>query len=304
MAMENPTVTVWDVIRKGIWQTKGLILLVVCLFAVEVYRGNRLSAGLLIGGLITWIAFLICVGLPSVYYKKLILAADWNRWNEVLSLVDTLKAIGRMGLIKVPATELTRYRAKAFIGMGKLQEGLTEFQPCEGRPDCPSWLYKLLVAGLYTLAKEYDKAISLNLEVIAEHPDSTGWIDLSYRYARYKRNHAKAREAMAQADQFPLSKVAKPFRLRCVGVIAYLEGDYVAARQALETAIQVVEVVKWRPFKDGHLSIARAYLCCVLAKQGEASAARKNFALAKDYLIATDEEELLAECRQATGDYR
>lgn len=302
-ARDNPTVTFWDIIRKGIWQSKILIFLIVLIFAYEVYRGNMLSASLSIGGLLAWFAFLICVGLPSVYYRKLILAADWNRWNEVLSLVDTLKTIGRIGLIKVPATELTRYRAKALVGMGKLQEGLTEFKPCEGRPDCPPWLYKLFVAGFYMLAKQPDKAIALNLEVTEEHPDSTGWIDLSYRYARHKRNPAKAREAMAEADKHPMPDFAKPFRLRCLGVIAYLEEDYAAARQALEAAIHDVEAVKWRPFKDGHLSISRAYLSCVLAKQGDFSAAKKNFALAKDYLIATGENELLAECRQATGDH-
>ena len=302
-AQQNPTVTFADVIRKGVWQSKGLILLVLLIFAYQVYRGNFVSAMLLIVGLVVWLLFLICVGLPSVYYRKLILAADWSRWNEVLSLVDTLKKIGRIGLIKVPATELTRYRAKAFVGMGRFQDGLAEFQQCEGRPDCPSWLYKLFVAGLYTTAKRYDKAIEFNLEAIKENPNSTAWADLSYRYARYKRNPVKAREAMAEADKSPMTDIAKPFRLRCLGVIAYLEGDYAAAKRDLEASINLVEKVKWRPFKDGHLSIARAYLCCVLAKQGDLESAKKNFALVKDYLVATEENELLAECRQATGDY-
>lgn len=302
-ARENPTVTFWDVISKSVQQSKGLIILVLLLFAYQVYRENFVSAILLIVGLIVWLTFLIFVNLPSFYYKKLILAADWYHWNEVLSLVGTLKTMGRIGLVKVPTTELTRYRAIAFIGMGRLQDGLVEFQQCKGRPDCPSWLYKLFVADLYTFAKQYDKAVELNLKAIEEHPTSTAWADLSYRYARYKRDPSKAREAMAEADKNPMPEIAKPFRLRCLGVIGYLEGDYAAARQNLETAIQLVEKVKWRPFKDGHLSITRAYLCCLLAKQGDLQAAKRNFALAKDYLIATKEDELLTECRQVIGDY-
>lgn len=302
-AIENPTVTFWDAIRTGIWQSKGFIFLILLLFAYNVYRGNHLPAVLSTVGLIVWLLFLVCVGLPSVYYRKLILAADWHRWNEVLSLVDTLKTIGRISVVKVPATELTRNRAKAFVGMGRLQDGLAVFQQSEGKPDCPSWLFKSLVAGLYTLAKQYDKAIEFNLKAIEEHPTSTAWADLSYRYARYKRNPSKAREAMAEADKSPMPEIARPFRLRCLGVIGYLEGDYASARQNLETAIQLVEKAKGRPFKDGHLSIARAFLCCVLAKQGDLVAARKNLALAKEYLIATEENELLAECRQATGEY-
>ena len=302
-AMENPTVTFLDVIRKGVRQSKGLIFLILLLFAYQIYRENFVAAILLIVGLIVWLVFLICVGLPSVYYRKLILAVDWYRWNEVLSLVDTLKTIGHISMVKVPATELTRYRAKAFVGMDRLQDGLTEFQQCEGRPDCPSWLYKLFIAGLYTTAKQYDKAIEFNLKAIEENSNSTAWADLSYRYARYKRNPQKARNAMAEADKSPMAEIAKPFRMRCLGVIAYLEGDNDVARRELETAIQVVEKVKWRPFKDGHINIARAYLCCVLSKLGDLSAAKKNFALAKDYLVATEENELLSECRQATGEY-
>jgi hypothetical protein len=45
------------------------------------------------------------------------------------------------------------------------------------------------------------------------------------------------------------------------------------------------------------------YLCCVLAKQGDLATAKKNFELVKDHLITTEENELLAECRQATGEY-
>ena len=300
---DNPTVTFRDVLKQGAMQSKGLLFIVILLFAYEIYRGNFISAILLVVALLLWLTFLICVGLPSIYYRKLIHAADWSRWSEVLSLVETLKRIGRFGVIKVPATELTRYRAKAFVGMGRLQDGLAEYQQCEGRPDCPSWLYKLFMAGLYTTAKQHDKAIECNLKAIAENPNSTAWADLSNRYARHKRNPQKAREAMAEADKSPMTEIAKPFRVRCLGIIAYLEGDYATAKRELETAINLVEKVKWRPGKDGHLCIARAYLCCVLAKQGDLAAAKRYFALTKDYLIATEENELLAECRQATGEY-
>ncbi len=128
------------------------------------------------------------------------------------------------------------------------------------------------------------------------------WLMVFPNYS-YARNSNKAREAMAEADKSPMTEIAKPFRLRCLGVIAYLEGDYASAKRDLETAISLVDKVKWRPFKDGHLSIARAYLCCVLAKQGDAQEAKKNFRMAKNYLLATKEDELLADCRQATGEY-
>jgi hypothetical protein len=108
--------------------------------------------------------------------------------------------------------------------------------------------------------------------------------------------------AMAEAEKSPLPDLAKPFHIRCQGIIAYLEGDYAAARRELETAIELVDKAKGRPFRDGHLSVARAYLCCVLARQGDLPAAKKCFALAKKYLVATAEDELLAECRELCGE--
>jgi hypothetical protein len=36
---------------------------------------------------------------------------------------------------------------------------------------------------------------------------------------------AKAREAAAEAEKRPLADIAKPFQMRCRGVIAYLEGN-------------------------------------------------------------------------------
>ena len=248
-----------------------------------------------------FIAFILCLSTPLVYYQRLIKASDWDRWDEVLSLLDTLKIAGKFSIVKVPESELIRNRAKAIVGQGRLAEGLELYKQCEGRPDCPGWLYKLFVASLHTTAKQYDKAIEYNLASIAEKSTPTAWADLSYRYARYKRNAVKARQAMAEADKEPMAEVAKPFRIRCLGVIAYLEGDYATARTNLETAIDMVEKMPSCPYRDGHLSIARAFLCCVLAKQGDIVGAGQCFAQAKAYLIATKENDLIAECQQFVG---
>jgi tetratricopeptide (TPR) repeat protein len=298
----DPTATFWDALRKGIGQSFIVFLTLVVLAGYSGYRGDWGYSLLYLVGLLAWLAYILFVSLPSVYYRKLIKASDWSQWSKVLSLVATLQLMGRFSLVKVPASELTRNRTKALAGMGQLDEALAEYSQCQGRPDCPSWLYKLFVGSLYTTAKHYDKAIEYNLASIAAKPTSTAWLDLANRYARYKHDPMKARAAMVEAEKSPLADVAKPFHLRCLGIIAYLEGDYAAAKRDLETAIELVEKAKGRPYRDGHLSVARAYLCCVLAKQGDLADAKKNFLLAKAYLVATKEDELLAECRQSTGE--
>jgi tetratricopeptide (TPR) repeat protein len=289
-------------ILKGVNQSKVFVFLIVAFAVYQGYCGHWISASLMVIALLAWLAFLACVSLPLVYYQKLIKASDWYRWDEVLSLIETLRAVRKFSITGVPETELIRNRAKALAGKGHLSEALAEYKQCEGRPDCPGWLYKLFVASLYTTAKQYDKAIEYNLLSIQDKPTPTAWADLANRYARHKRDPRKAREAMAEADKSPMPDVAQAFRVRCRGVVAYLEGDYSAARRDLEDAIGMVEKVKNRPFRDGHLSVARAYLACVLARLGELPAAKKCFAQAKEYLVATGEDELLAECQQIVGE--
>jgi hypothetical protein len=49
------------------------------------------------------------------------------------------------------------------------------------------------------------------------------------------------------------------------------------------------------------IAIVKARLCCVYAKMGDISTARKLFAQSKDYLVATGESELLEECQSVMG---
>jgi tetratricopeptide (TPR) repeat protein len=299
---DDPTVTYWDALRKGVKRHYLVFLGLIFFLFSSGFRGEWGHFLIYVALLLAILAYILVVSLQSVYYRKLIRAADWSRWHRVLSLLATLQVIRKFKKVKLPASELTKYRARAWAGLGRLNEGLEEFKQCEGQPDCPSWLYKLYVGTLYTVAKQFDKAIECNLASIAEKPTSSAWLDLANRYARHKKDPVKARAAMAEAEKSPLADFTEPFHIRCQGIIAYLEGDYATAKCDLETSINLLEKAKGRPFRDGHLSLARAYLCCVLARQGDLPAAKKCFALAKKYLVATEEDELLAVCRELCGE--
>ena len=145
---DNPTVTFWDALRKGFGQSFIGILALIVLAGYSVYQGHWGYVVLYVAALLAWLAFILCVSLPSVYYRKLIKASDWSQWNGVLSLVGILQIIGRFSYVKVPPTKLTRNRTEHWRNPGRLDEALAEYSQCEGRPDCPTWLYKLFMASL------------------------------------------------------------------------------------------------------------------------------------------------------------
>ena len=299
---DNPTVTYWDALRKGIGRS-FIVFLALCILAIySGLRGDRGHAALYVAGSLGWLGYILFVSLPSVYYRKLIKAGDWSQWNEVLSLVATLQLIGRIQLGQSAGNGIDPESSQSWLGwVGWMRPwpNIANARAVQiARLGCINclWLRCTPPPG------SADKAIEYNLASIAAKPTSTAWADLANRYARYKSDAVKARSAMAEAEKSPLSDVAKPFCIRCQGIIAYLEGNYGAAKRDLQIAIELVEKAKGRPARTRHLSVARAYLCCVLAKQGDLAGATKCLALAKNYLVATKEDELLAQCRQLCGE--
>jgi transposase len=128
------------------------------------------------------------------------------------------------------------------------------------------------------------------------------YLDQANRLLRYKKDTVKAKEILAKIEKDTLTEIAKLGYLRCQGILDYIEGDYASARQELEGFLKIMEHKRNWPFRDGHISVAKGYLCCVLSKQGDLTAAKRSFEQAREYLIATRETELLEECKKAVGE--
>ena len=92
-----------------------------------------------------------------------------------------------------------------------------------------------------------------------------------------------------------------PHHHRIEGLLAYVEGNYETAKRELETAIQMMEKTPRVPYRDGAIAIARAYLCCTLAKLNDRSGSEKNYRAAQSYLEATEETKLIEECKMELG---
>jgi hypothetical protein len=294
--------TTLKLILRSIVHDVAFYLLMISLMVLAIFRGHKTNAivtGIIIVG---WLVFRIWKSLPQIYYAKLNKAKDWYRWTEVLQLIKSLERIQHTHSIKLPATELIRARAQALAGMGRLLEALAEFQQCEYQPEMPSWLYKAHLAEIYSIAKDYDKSLEYSWKALEEKQTPALCLDRVDRLLRYKKDTVKAKEILSKIDKDTLTEIAKPYYLRCQGILDYFEKDYASARQELGISLKMMEQARDRPFRDGRISILNGYLCCVLSKQGDFTEAKKCFAKAREYLIATGETELLDECKKAIGE--
>jgi len=289
-------------ILRSIVHDTAFYLLMISLMVLAIFRGHKANA--IVTGIITvgWLVFRIWMSLPQIYYAKLNKAKDWHRWTEVLQLVKSLERIRQFHIIKLPAKELIRARAQALAGLGRLLEALAEFRQCEYQPEVPSWLYKAHLAEIYSIAKDYDKSLEYAWEALEEKQTPVLYIDLASRLLRYKKDTVKAKEILSKVEKDTLTEIIKPGYLQCQGILDYIEGDYVSARQELEVSLKMMEQTRDRPFRDGNISLTKGYFCCVLSKQGDLTSAKRCFEQAREYLIAARETELLEECKKAVGE--
>lgn len=297
--LNQPRKTMFRRVIDTIIQDMALYGCVLAVIGFEIWRGRTEIAIGFGCAMLCWPVFRIWMTLPGYYYKKLNQAKDWHRWQEVMELVEKSESIRRTHVIKLPQSELLRARAQALAGMGNMQQALVIMQGLVGQPGMPSWLHTAHIAGLYDIAKQHDTAIEYNRKAIAEHSSPVLWADLMNRYLRYKRDPVNARAALAEVEKGTLTETARPYVIRCRGILAYFEGDDATAKKELEAALAILEPTKDKPFREGAMCVAYAYLCCVLARQGDLEGAKKFFAKAKPYLVATGEKDLLAECTQA-----
>ena len=149
-----------------------------------------------------------------------------------------------------------------------------------------------------------DQAVAWVRKALEEQKISSLYIGLANRLVRCKKDLAEeAKAALAEAEKGALiEEIQKPPVLACHGVIASLEGDDSAAKCYFLATLKILEETPHMPFRDGHINRTKARLSCALARQGYLDEAKKHFAQARKYLVATQATELLEECRQALGD--
>jgi tetratricopeptide (TPR) repeat protein len=283
------------------------VALSVC-FAWAYYRG-RVIGTISFGAVLAGLVFLHPVlhfwfGRTNKMYRKLHIARNWRRWDEVFSLLEELTRTQQATKIGIGESEHARYRALALAGKGQLNEAVREFSAAAEKAEMPKWLFYSHLASVHIVANEHEKALALHRMSIQEAPEKgIPMIDTAAFLVQRFNCPGEAKQLMQQAEATQLPEMARPHIHLVHGVIAFRERDFQRARNHLHHGLSaIIASMGNREFIfEPAILLAQGYLAVVEAKLGNKQVAARYHAAAAKYLEVIGMVELLQEYNDLTG---
>jgi tetratricopeptide (TPR) repeat protein len=231
---------------------------------------------------------------PSVRYDRLIDAACWGRWEEVLRLLPGLRG-------RIPPMELAIREGQAWAGLGNLEKGLAIVAPFRDGVQVPEWLYHSRLVELYSAAVRWNLMIPAMEQAERLAPDNaTVLLDLAVLVILIERDLPRAKALLAKAKSHAISDLLVPFAEEADGLVALEEDRPAEAHRLFSSAIRAVAPrVPSQPVFGTQVAILHAYLTIACAALGDESAARQHFAQAEPRLVARKLEPLLKRVEEA-----
>jgi hypothetical protein len=253
-------------------------------------------------GLVVYLVFPPIFALASLLfrgagnrYRRVMDAAAWGRWDDVLNQMDALKG-------KLPPEEIAFQKAKALAGLGRLDEALHLTAPFkDGR--IPIGTYFSRLAGVYSTAKLRNESKAAMEKALESAPDNATYlVDLAESEVWLRHNPKLARELLARARKHAMSDLLLPFAQCAEGLIELEEGRAHDARQLLESALQKLKAFRHSsPLMEARLDRLHVPLALACSAEGDMEAARRHYELAKPRLVALKLTDDLARCEKALG---
>lgn len=253
--------------------------------------------GLLLGGLAVPIllALVSPIFSPARTYNRLVEAASWARWEEVLQLLP-----GLVG--KIPAHEAAVRQAQALAGLGRLNEALRVITPFADGSQVPEWLYWSRLADVYHAAGDRESALDALEKAVEVAPDNpVVLLDLAALLLRQRQDTSRARQLLDEVRRHAISDMASPFLSMVEGILALEEGHASQAIGRLEEAMAGLAPYRVNPAVCSVLSLIDKYLSLAYAACGDPAKGSHHFRRAEPRLRALGHHQLLARCQQALG---
>lgn len=226
-------------------------------------------------------------------YNKLVEAASWGRWQEVIDLLPSLE--GKKGM---PPEELAFRHAQALAGLGRLPEALKIVEPYSDGARMPQWLYYGRLSDLYDAAGQPQKSVPCLEHAVELAPgNATVLLDLAMALLRNRTDLSRVRKLVDECRSHALSDVMVPFAKQAEGMIALEEGENRRAKEILTEVLQQLSAFAGASALVGAcLDRVHALLAIAEARLGNSESARQHFQQAEPRLRALRTHDLLKRC--------
>ena len=241
-----------------------------------------------------FLAISIYFSLPTLFYTLMIDSVFMAKRRQALFWIGVNRSFRYVSFVKVPNSELDMRRASLDAQAGNIGTALARVAKYANDPKVSRRVYLTYLYSLSTAAKQYDEALRYQAQSIGEGNDfPEELLDHALTLAR-KRETAKAREFVERALDKESSLLVSAFIPLTQGIIEVQDENFPRAEFYLREAQRRMDLFRHNTFLLGSRSHLNAFLSIVLKAKGEIDEATRLFELARPYLEAHKETELLA----------
>lgn len=205
-------------------------------------------------------------------YQALVDAGGWGRWQEVIDIEPSLRG-------SVPDFELDVMLACAWVGQGKIDEGLALCQQHANDSEVPHWLYLGRLAEVYNLAHRHEEALDFHRQAYEEAPDNpTVVLDYALALLGNEVDLPRAQRLIAHAEAETLADMLQL-------MLPYIKGLAALNDKKNEDALTLFSEAEdgLKPLAPVHAVVRaavdsmRAYRAITLAELGRTAEAQQLF---------------------------
>ena len=294
--------TVGNVLLRNLWDLKWLYGVILIGALWNFFTGLPLLGIIWAACIPVIFVWRSAVLLQGLLWEELFAAKEWRQWKRLLEAANRLERFSKLFKLSKPEFLVAGYRAQAKAGLGDPDGAIRDLGKFESNGKTPHWFYLVNLAMVYDAARDFDKALEISQQAVAEGPPSGSLhLSLAERLIFRKRDVVNAKAALAKAEALDMPPLAQPFLPLCRGMIEHESGNNEQARQLLEEALGGLQRLSHHSLIGPPIRLAKAYLCLSCAAGGDIKTAEKFFADVKDYMVAIGELDLLQRCEKSLG---